>query len=279
MFVCLSLSRPSRTTLEQLIGRVSHSTCELVAFFAVFTVAILTVMGSTFYYPKNKKEVSSNWKSLIASGAIKGVGKRRKKNEKEEKKSDASKEQVELVKSKSFSGLTKAVAMDCEMVGVGDKGEQSIIARVSIVNQFGHCLYDKYVKPTEKVTDYRTAVSGIRPQDIENGEDFKKVQYEVYEILKGRILVGHALKNDLKVLFIDHPKKNIRDTSRYFRKIVHSGRPSLKRLTSEVLNVKIQTGEHDSVQDAQAAMRLYTMYKKKWEKELALKRQVKKKAD
>lgn len=66
--------------------------------------------------------------------------------------------------------LTKAVAMDCEMVGVGPDGEDSIVARVSLVNQFGKCIYDKYVKPTEKVTDYRTAVSGIRPDDIKNGE-------------------------------------------------------------------------------------------------------------
>lgn len=67
------------------------------------------------------------------------------------------------------SRLTRAVAMDCEMVGVGPKGEDSILARVSIVNQFGKCVYDKYVKPTEKVTDYRTAVSGIRPQNINSG--------------------------------------------------------------------------------------------------------------
>lgn len=31
------------------------------------------------------------------------------------------------------------------------------------------------------------------------GEDFKTVQKEVAGILKGRILVGHALRNDLKV--------------------------------------------------------------------------------
>jgi len=31
------------------------------------------------------------------------------------------------------------------------------------------------VKATEEVTDYRTKVSGIRPKDIENGEDFKTV--------------------------------------------------------------------------------------------------------
>lgn len=31
------------------------------------------------------------------------------------------------------------------------------------------------------------------------GEDFKTVQKEVADILNGRILVGHALRNDLKV--------------------------------------------------------------------------------
>lgn len=65
--------------------------------------------------------------------------------------------------------LTKAVAMDCEMVGVGTDGVDSILARVSIVNQFGQCIYDTFVKPTESVTDYRTHVSGVRPQDVAKG--------------------------------------------------------------------------------------------------------------
>lgn len=67
------------------------------------------------------------------------------------------------------SSLTKALAVDCEMVGVGPKGEESIVARVSLVNQYGKCVYDKYVKPTQPVTDYRTAVSGIRPDDLAQG--------------------------------------------------------------------------------------------------------------
>ncbi|XP_009070401.1 PREDICTED: RNA exonuclease 4, partial [Acanthisitta chloris] len=182
---------------------------------------------------------------------------------------DQSKGSVEqvLVKENASDGVTRAVAMDCEMVGVGPKGEDSIVARVSIVNQFGKCIYDKFVKPTEEVTDYRTAVSGIRPENIRTGEDFKKVQKEVADILKGRILVGHALKNDLKVLFLDHPRKQIRDTQRYkpFKERVKSSRPSLKLLCQRLLNVQVQTSEHCSVQDAQAAMRLYTLEKKKWE--------------
>ncbi|XP_023149573.1 RNA exonuclease 4 [Amphiprion ocellaris] len=175
-----------------------------------------------------------------------------------------------LVKEKAFEGLTKIVAIDCEMVGVGPSGEDSILARVSLVNQFGKCIYDKYVKPTEKVTDYRTAVSGIRPNDIKDGENVKTVQKEVADILQGRIVVGHAIHNDLKILLLDHPKKKIRDTQKYkpFRKIVKSGRPSLKVLCREILHVKVQQGEHSSVQDAQATMRLYTLVKKQWEAEI-----------
>ncbi|CAH2316792.1 RNA exonuclease 4 [Pelobates cultripes] len=180
---------------------------------------------------------------------------------------------VVLVKERAFEGLTRTVAMDCEMVGVGPEGEESILARVSIVNQFGKCVYDKYVKPTELVTDYRTAVSGIRPKDIKNGEDFKVVQQEVSELLQGRILVGHAVHNDLKILFLDHPKKAIRDTQKYkpFKKRVQSGRPSLKLLCEKILSVKVQTKEHCSIQDAQAAMRLYTLEKKHWEAEIKAK--------
>ncbi|NXL50143.1 REXO4 exonuclease, partial [Podilymbus podiceps] len=162
-----------------------------------------------------------------------------------------SKQSVEqvLVKEKASEGLTRAVAMDCEMVGVGPKGEDSIVARVSIVNRFGKCVYDKYVKPTEEVTDYRTAVSGIRPKNINTGEDFKTVQKEVADILKGRILVGHALRNDLKVLFLDHPQKMIRDTQKYkpFKQRVKNARPSLKLLCEKLLNIQVQTSEHCSV--------------------------------
>ncbi|KAJ3608011.1 hypothetical protein NHX12_025061 [Muraenolepis orangiensis] len=175
-----------------------------------------------------------------------------------------------LVKNNAFTGLTRAVAMDCEMVGVGPGGEDSVLARVSIVNHFGKLIYDRFVRPSEEVTDYRTAVSGVRPEDVRDGEEMKTVQKEVSDILEGRILVGHAIHNDLKVLFMDHPKKRIRDTQKYkpFRQTAQSSRPSLKVLCREMLNVKVHQGEHCSVQDAQATMKLYTMVKKHWEAEI-----------
>jgi len=174
---------------------------------------------------------------------------------------------ITLVKEQAFGGLTRALAMDCEMVGVGPKGEESVAARVSIVNQYGKCVYDKYIKPTQPVTDYRTAVSGIRPENLKQGEKIEVVQKEVADMLKGRILVGHALRNDLKVLFLDHPKKKIRDTQKYkpFKSQVKSGRPSLRLLAERILGISVQQVEHCSIQDAQAAMRLYVLVKKEWE--------------
>ena len=179
-----------------------------------------------------------------------------------------------LVKTKSYAGLTKALGMDCEMVGVGQRGEESVLARASLVNQFGHCVYDKYVKPREKVTDFRTRVSGIRAEDVASGAAFAEVQKEVSDLLEGRVLVGHALKHDLKVLFLTHPKGLIRDTSCYppFRSAFGGKTPSLKNLSARMLGVAVQEGEHSSVQDAQAAMRLYTMFKKEWERDLTQKR-------
>ncbi|CAK9805891.1 RNA exonuclease 4 [Anthophora quadrimaculata] len=169
--------------------------------------------------------------------------------------------------------LTKQVAMDCEMVGIGD-GTESMIARVSIVNRHGFCVYDKYVKPREPVQDYRTEVSGIRPHNLQDGEDFEIVQKEVSDILKSRILVGHALKHDLDVLYLSHPRKHLRDTSRFktFRKLSRGNTPSLKKLTHELLGREIQTGEHNSIEDARAAMQLYMLYRNKWELEFYSKR-------
>lgn len=127
-----------------------------------------------------------------------------------------------VVKNNNKNRITKFLAMDCEMVGVGSDGRDHMLARVSIVNKFGDCIYDKFVKAREEVKDYRTDVSGVRKEDLLNGEDFTVVQKEISDLLKGRILVGHSLKNDLSVLFLSHPKRNIRDTSRYkaFRKVI-----------------------------------------------------------
>lgn len=69
------------------------------------------------------------------------------------------------------------------------------------------------------------------------------------------------------VLFLDHPKKKIRDTQKYepFKRQVKSLRPSLKLLAERILGLRVQQAEHCSIQDAQAAMRLYVSVRKEWE--------------
>ncbi|CAH2083361.1 unnamed protein product [Euphydryas editha] len=166
--------------------------------------------------------------------------------------------------------LTKFVAMDCEMVGVGQGGVDDMVARVSIVNKFGDCIYDKFVKARKKVVDYRTSVSGIRKEDLENGEDFETVQKEVAELLRGRILVGHSVEYDLNVLFLSHPECNKRDTSRYkpFIKMNRGRTPSLKWLAKQKLGIDIHHGEHNSVEDAKVVMQVYCTVEERWEQAL-----------
>ncbi|KAL5479936.1 hypothetical protein EMCRGX_G023539 [Ephydatia muelleri] len=164
----------------------------------------------------------------------------------------------------------KCVALDCEMVGIGPDGYQSMLARCSVVNHHGNVIYDSFVAPMETVTDYRTRYSGVRQEDLEDAPSFKIVQKKVSDLLKGRILVGHGLKHDLKALLLSHPKKDTRDTVSYkpFRALSQGKTPPLKKLSSELLGVNIQEGEHNSIEDAQAAMRLYQKHKAEWEAHL-----------
>ncbi|KAJ2674829.1 3'-5' exonuclease [Coemansia spiralis] len=179
------------------------------------------------------------------------------------------------VSKEKREAVGKFVAIDCEMVGAGFKGSRSMLARVSIVNYHGHVIMDQYVKPTEPVTDYRTWVSGIRKRDLDKGRPFKQVQAEVAELLKDRVLIGHAIKNDLSALMLAHPPLMTRDTARYpgFRKLSKKGSsPALRKLAASVLSIAIQEGEHSSVTDAKTAMLLYRKVREEWEKAVAPKR-------
>ena len=173
------------------------------------------------------------------------------------------------INSNKSKEIGKYIAMDCEFVGVGPEGKESALARISIVNYFGHVVFDEFVKPREKVVEWRTWVSGIKPEHMKNAITFKEAQKKTADILEGRILVGHALKHDLEALMLSHPKSLLRDTSRHlpFRKLYAKGKtPSLKKLTKEVLKISIQEGEHSSVEDARATMLLYKKEKTEFEK-------------
>ena len=176
----------------------------------------------------------------------------------------------------------KFIALDCEMVGTGLKGFESILARVSVVNFHGNVLLDVYVRPTRKVVDYRTAVSGVTAGHLTSSKEelsvnifgqpllsLPQLQERLVTLLQERIVIGHALHNDFSALLLssNHPRKLIRDTSRYkpFKALANGRSPSLKMLAAKILGVKIQGSSHDSVDDARIAMLLYRAVKSRWE--------------
>ena len=132
----------------------------------------------------------------------------------------------------------KVVGLDCEMVGSGRGGWKSLLARCSVVtldcipvdfladeanattkpknmNENLVVLYDKYVIPKGKVSDYRTQWSGITKDTYSSNNtgdensipivSFQQCQKEISELLssidgKSVVVVGHALDNDFDAL-------------------------------------------------------------------------------
>ena len=170
--------------------------------------------------------------------------------------------------------IGKYIALDCEMVGTGPPPHlDNVLARASLVNFHGEQIYDSYVQapPKVRIEDYRTHVSGIKPHHLKAGyaRTFAEVQQDVAKLMEGRILVGHALRNDLSALMLSHPKRDLRDTSRHpkFRIDSKGKPPALRNLARSELGLEIQTGEHSSVEDARATMLLFQKEKKGFEEE------------
>jgi len=156
------------------------------------------------------------------------------------------------------------------------------LARVSIVDWNGTCLLDSFVKVKEPVTDYRTFVSGVTKEDIESKDAmvFGHVRAVVRSLLRGKILIGHALKNDLAALQLEHPWYDTRDTAKYkpFMKklysssdgknLVYYGPRKLKEIVYENLGMTIQQDgtHHSSIEDSVSALLLYKKVRMDWEK-------------
>ncbi|CBY20936.1 unnamed protein product [Oikopleura dioica] len=235
-----------------------------------------------------KRSIDKNWKALLQSGAVTHT-KKKIEPVNYEKKVDGKKtiwfdvdksilekhDALMPSKGKASSLKNKIVAIDCEMVGIGFGGKKSVLARASVVSGDGEVLIDEFCGAPEKVTDYRTLVSGVRPKDLKDAQPFEALRKKVKEFLDGKILVGHGLSNDLKCLKINHPATDIRDTANYFKNAKGS-KQSLQVLAADRLGIKIQTGEHSPVVDARAALRIYLQSRREWEDKLKKEKQPKK---
>jgi RNA exonuclease 4 len=219
------------------------------------------------HQPKKKKKIFPSIKELLQEKKQAEVT--RKEEEKKDKKMSKIPDDVKA----------QYLALDCEMVGIGTDGKKSALARVSIVDWDMNVILDSFVKVPIRVTDFRTHVSGVEPKHIKNANamDETKCRDLVASLLKGKVLVGHALTNDLKALMLTHPKHNLRDTAKHrpFQRFANGKwrARKLRDLVKENLKGRegFQVAEHDSVQDAQATMEIFQLVQSGWEKEIASK--------
>jgi RNA exonuclease 4 len=133
-----------------------------------------------------------------------------------------------------------------------------------------------FVRSEQFVVDYRTHVSGITKEDLESeyAISFYECQWLVAELIHDKVLVGHALKNDLRVLGIQHPWCYTRDTAKYepfMKRRFEDGilwPRKLKDLAKEILGRDIQQPghPHSAFEDALAALDLYKKKRTGWEK-------------
>ena len=185
----------------------------------------------------------------------------------------------------------KIVAFDCEMIGCepsfhtiayrrlkGKKKrpkEESVAGRCTIVGYHGNILYDKYIRPNQRILDLRTRFSGITPENMKTAVPIHRARREIRSILEGKIVVAHDIKQDLEALSLSLPKDSIRDTSCYPGLRIKAGLnvllpPSLKLLSLHLLGERIQTGAHCSLVDARTTMKLYQLVETEWEKSLEM---------
>lgn len=165
----------------------------------------------------------------------------------------------------------RIVALDCEMVQGVDGS--NVLARVSIVDFYGTVILDSFVSSSIEIEDFRTEWSGVRPHNLIGAPSFSTIQRKVCDIISNKIVVGHSLHIDFKVLELDHPTQYRRDIAKS-RFIIQKygnerGQPvSLKRLTFEIFNRDIQVVEHDSIEDATATLNIYKNYQDEIENEI-----------
>lgn len=157
-----------------------------------------------------------------------------------------------------------AVSLDCEMAGL--QGGANAVVLLCVVDFLtGETLVNAFVRPLERVIDWRTRTSGVTSQAIAaataRGEalnGWRKAREELWKHIDAdTILVGHALQHDLDVLRIVHTR--VVDSAVLTKKAVgpESVRQwGLRTLCQDFLDIDIQTHGrrgHDCLEDALAA--------------------------
>lgn len=164
----------------------------------------------------------------------------------------------------STSPKRAAVALDCEMAAV--RGAFSEVVSLCAIDYLtGEVLVDTLVSPTTEVIEWATSVSGVSAEKMQAAVEarralkgWEEARAELWRHVDAEtVLVGQGLGHDLAVLSVQHTR--IVDSAVLTEKVVmqrgkeKAMKTGLKALCSELLEILIQGGVHDALEDAFAA--------------------------
>ncbi|KAG5671566.1 hypothetical protein PVAND_001759 [Polypedilum vanderplanki] len=152
-------------------------------------------------------------------------------------------------------------ALDCEMCYTVCGFE---LTRLTIVDYDEKVVYDKFVRPQNRVIDYNTRYSGITEATLSSKDalTLPEIQAVLLSLFHSRtILIGHSLESDFKSLKLIH--STVVDTSvLYPHKMGFPKKRALKTLCIEYLKKIIQEDDagHDSAEDSTVCIQLVKNY-------------------
>jgi RNA exonuclease 1 len=146
------------------------------------------------------------------------------------------------------------LAIDCEMAYTSGGFE---LVRFSAIDFYENVLLDCFVLPSNPILCYNTLYSGVCESSFQNNfMTLKQVQDFINNNCTNEtVFIGHGLENDFRQLRI--LPELIIDTCFLFPH--RKGLPfrnSLKRLAKDHVRILIQNGQHSSVEDCIACIKL-----------------------
>ncbi|THH06212.1 hypothetical protein EW145_g4234 [Phellinidium pouzarii] len=152
------------------------------------------------------------------------------------------------------------------------------LARVSVLRatdgpKLSVPFIDDHINTSEAIVDYLTEYSGIKYGDLDPHLSRHtlvplKMAYKKLRLLVdlGCVFIGHGLKKDFRIINLYVPPDRVLDTVDIYFIESRQRRLSLRFLSWVVLKQNIQSGEHDSIEDARCALLLFRAFQEYEEK-------------
>lgn len=161
-----------------------------------------------------------------------------------------------------------AIVLDCEMAGAID-GQNELIQITMIEFFSGRVLRSSLVNPSKSIQDWREDITGINAASMQSAvskgealQGWEAARDDLWQLAdKETILIGHSVRNDLRVLHTFHEK--IIDSAILAADAVLGNKSKigkrwgLELLCAELLGIQIRRplggrGVHDALEDALA---------------------------